>query len=237
MATALYDRHADWYEQFVSGAAAEFTERVHAMLAELLGEGRGICLDVCCGTGYHTDVLRALGWTPVGVDLSAGQLGHAKQRLPVAVADAARLPVATGSVPVATSLLAHTDVPDYPALLAEVARALTPGGSFVHIGVHPCFVGAFADWAHRPQVVVDSGYADRSYRFDSWTPHGVRARVGAWHVPLAAMLNALAGAGFELQRVREAGPAGVPDLLGFRACRRGDPSPGSATPRAYAKTP
>lgn len=156
---------------------------------------------------------------PLGLDLSRGQLRHARARLPVARADAARLPVTDRSVPAVVCVLAHTDVPDYPAVLAQAARVLRPGGRFVHLGVHPCFVGAFADWSDRARVVVSTGYADRSYRFDSWTPHGVRARVGAWHLPLADLLHAAVQAGLQLGEVVEDGPRGVPDLFGFAATK------------------
>ncbi|WP_405884491.1 methyltransferase domain-containing protein [Streptomyces sp. NBC_01136] len=216
-ATAPYDEHADWYNDFMSAGAGDYIQRVHATIQDLLGPGDGPCLDVCCGTGAHASVLAGLGRTPVGVDLSRGQLRHAAERLPVAVADAAALPFADASLPAAVCVLASTDVPDYAAVLRETARVLRPGGRFVHLGVHPCFIGAFADWSDRTRIVVDERYADRSRSFDAWNPAGVRARVGARHVPLADLLNAAAAAGLRMLRTAEAGPGGVPDLFGFRA--------------------
>ncbi|MFC4019481.1 class I SAM-dependent methyltransferase [Micromonospora sp. GCM10011542] len=192
---------------------------MHTTVADLLGPGGGPCLDVCCGTGAHAGVPAGLGWTPIGVDLSGGQLRHAAERLPVSRAHAAALPIADASLPAAMCVLSSTDVPDYPAVLREVARVLRPGGRFVHVGVHPCFVGAFADWSQRPRIVVDERYADRSRSFDSWYTGGVRVRAGAWHVPLADLLNATVTAGLRLVRVTEAGPDGIPDLLGFLAVR------------------
>jgi SAM-dependent methyltransferase len=221
MTVAAYDAHAHWYEWYVTSGVPEFTARAQGMLADLLGRGRGTCLDVCCGNGFHSGVLRELGWSPVGVDLSGGQLRYARHRLPVARSDATRLPVVDRSVPAAACLFAHTDLPDYPAVITEVARVLRPGGMFVHIGVHPCFVGAFADRADGSRIVLDGRYADRSHRFDSWSPNGVRARVGAWHVPLADLLNPVSAAGLHLGRIAEDGPGGVPDLLGFTAARPG----------------
>ncbi|MEV4720271.1 SAM-dependent methyltransferase [Micromonospora noduli] len=165
-----YDAYADWYEGFISGGG-DYLRRVHATVTDLLGAGEGSCLDICCGTGAHASVPAGLGWTPVGVDLSGGQLRHARGRLPVAR------------------------------------------------GVHPCFVGAFADWGHHPSVVVDERYADRSRSFDSWNTSGVRVRVGAWHLPLADLVNATVAAGLRLVRVVEAGPGGVPDLFGLLALR------------------
>jgi SAM-dependent methyltransferase len=216
--TPAYDAHADWYNELMSPTSGgEYFERVHATLGELLGPGEGICLDVCCGTGAHASVAAELGWTPFGLDLSRGQLRHAAGRLPVVAADATALPLADASVPAAMCVLASTDVPDYAAVLKEVARVLAPGGRFVHLGVHPCFVGAFADWRERGRVVLDERYADRARTLDSWNPAGVRARVGAWHIPLADLLNAVVSAGLRLERTVEAGPGGVPELFGFVA--------------------
>jgi ubiquinone/menaquinone biosynthesis C-methylase UbiE len=218
-APAAYDAHADWYERYVTGEAAGFTRRVQQVLGDLLGGGTGGCLEVCCGTGIHASAIRELGWTPVGVDISRGQLRHAAGRLPVARADATALPVASRSVPAVVCLMAHTDLPSYPAVLREVARVLRPSGQFIHIGVHPCFVGAFADRSDRPRVVVDPRYGGRSHSFEAWCPTGVRARLGAWHLPLADLLNAVTTAGLPVQRVTEVGPGGVPDLLGL-CCRK-----------------
>ncbi|MBV1849388.1 class I SAM-dependent methyltransferase [Catellatospora tritici] len=218
---AAYDAHADWYNEFMSPAAGDYLRRVHATLADLLGPGTGACLDVCCGTGAHVPALAGLGWTPIGVDLSREQLRHAARYLPVAVADAAALPIADSRLPAATCVLASTDVPDYGKVIAEIARVLRPGGRFVHLGVHPCFVGAFADWSDAPRVVVDQRYAERGHTFDTWNPNGVRARVGGWQIPLADLLNAVTDAGLRLVRTAEAGPGGVPDLFGFLAAKPG----------------
>ncbi|MFI2712508.1 class I SAM-dependent methyltransferase [Micromonospora sp. NPDC018662] len=219
MATALYDDIADWYEEYASDTSGPYMDRVRSVLAELLGAGPGRCLDLCCGTGAHAAELARLGWTPVGVDLSAGQLRHARARLPVARADATALPLADGAVPAAVCVLAHTDMPDYPAALAEMARVLAPGGRLVHVGVHPCFVGAFADRSEPERIVIDGGYAERERTVRSWNAAGVRARVGAWHLPLADLLTAGTATGLVLDRVVESGSGPVPDVLAFAATK------------------
>ncbi|MFE9689925.1 class I SAM-dependent methyltransferase [Micromonospora sp. NPDC005806] len=219
MTTAGYDAIADWYEEYASDTSADYMDRVRRQLADLLGTGPGRCLDLCCGTGVHAAALRRLGWDPVGVDLSGGQLRYARTRLPVARGDATRLPVADASVPAVTCVLGHTDLPDYPAVIREAARVLVPGGRFVHAGVHPCFTGAFADRSDPAHIVIDGGYADRERTFRAWNPSGVRARVGAWHVPLADLLNAVTTAGLTLTRVRESGATPIPDVLAFQASK------------------
>ncbi|SCG64061.1 class I SAM-dependent methyltransferase [Micromonospora inositola] len=219
MTTAAYDAIADWYEDYVSTSAGDYSRRIRRVLGELLGRGPGRCVDLCCGTGAHAAHLRRLGWDPVGVDLSAGQLRHAGARLPVARADATALPLPDAAVPAAVCVLAHTDMPDYPATIAEAARVLAPGGRFVHVGVHPCFTGAFADRSDPERIVIDGGYAERDRSFRAWSPHGVRARVGAWHVPLADLLNAVTAAGLTLTRVTESGSGPVPDVLALLATK------------------
>jgi hypothetical protein len=119
---------------------------------------------------------------------------------------------------------------DYAAVLGEVARVLRPGGRFIHIGVYPCFVGAFADWSDRPRVIIDERYADRSHSFDAWCPAGVRARVGASHVPLADLLNATIAAGLSVVRTAETGAGGVPELFGLAALKL---SPADRTPARH----
>ncbi|GIF72635.1 class I SAM-dependent methyltransferase [Asanoa siamensis] len=215
---AAYDAHADWYEDYTRSVSS-YMDRVRAHLAALLGPGSGTCLDLCCGGGAHAATIRELGWRPVGVDLSRGQLRWARGRLPVANGDATRLPLRSAGLPAVACVLAHTDVPDYAAVVREAARVLAPGGRFVHVGVHPCFVGAFADRSDAALVTISPRYADTAHTYDAWAPHGVRARVGAWHVPMAAMLNAVAAAGLHLETVAESGPNGIADTFAFSALR------------------
>jgi len=223
--TAAYDAHADWYEDYITRPAGDYFLRVGRVLRDLLGPGSGTCLDVCCGTGINAASVRELGWTPVGVDLSGGQLRHAAHRLPVALGDATALPVADRSIPAAVCVLAHTDMPDYATALREIARVLRPVGRFVHVGLHPCFIGGFADWTDRARIIIDPGYADRSRTFNAWCLEGVR--VGAWHVPLTDLLNAVTAAGLRLIHTTESTADAVPDMFGFVAQA---PDPGYQAP-------
>lgn len=216
MPAAAYDEIADWYEEFVQATGADDPLEYRRLLGELLGRGDGTCLEIGCGTGYHADPVRSLGWTPVGVDLSAKMLRHGRNRLPVARADATRLPVADASVPAVIAMMVHTDMPSYPAVLREVERVLRPGGVFVHLGVHPCFCGWFADRSDPKAIVVQPGYRDHRWTKQSWTDQGVRDKVGAAHWPLPELLNAVLAAGLTFERFAEGGRP-TPVILAARA--------------------
>jgi SAM-dependent methyltransferase len=214
---AVYDTIADWYEhEFLT--PGEDPIGVTAAIRTLLGTGSGACLEIGCGTGVHAATVRGLGWTPLGVDVSAGMLRHARGRLPVARADAERLPLADGSVDAAMAVMVHTDMPRYPAVLAEAARVLRPGGRFLHIGVHPCFCGGFADRTDPDAVVIRPGYLSGHWTTDSWTDRGLRDKVGAGHWPLPELLSAFHAAGLTPDGYGEGG-APTPVTLSVRARR------------------
>ncbi|MBM2622403.1 class I SAM-dependent methyltransferase [Actinoplanes sp. LDG1-06] len=217
--TAAYDEIADWYENdFLPASRPGDPIGVQRQLDELLGRGSGTCLEVGCGTGVHAAQLKSLGWSPVGVDLSAGMLAYGRSKLPVARADATRLPVRSGSVPAVVAMLVHTDMGDYPAVLREVGRVLDEGGVFIHVGVHPAFCGGFADRSDPAAVVIRPGYLDGHWTKDSWTTEGVRNRVGATHIPLPALFQAVLDAGLTLTGFAEGGSP-VPTTLAFRATK------------------
>jgi SAM-dependent methyltransferase len=217
---ARYDQHADWYDRWSRTTGAPIMAHVAATLQELVPAGSGPAVDIGCGTGLHADVVRSRGWHPIGTDLSSGQLRHARDRLPVARADGRALPVANGAVRLSLSVLTHTDVPSYGNLVAEAVRVLAPGGCFVHIGVHPCFISPYAEPG------PDDVRVDRGYRTVGWaprTPHtgnAVRARVGVHHLPLEDLMAALVRPDACLDLVAERGEGPVPPLLAARLIRR-----------------
>jgi len=215
---AAYDEIADWYEhEFLPRSEPGDPLGIRRALKSLLGHGDGaLCLEVGCGTGTHAGTVRELGWTPIGVDISEGMLRHARGRLGIARADATKLPFADASVPAVIAMMVHTDMPDYRAVLREVRRVLWPDGVFVHVGVHPCFCGGFADRSDPEAVVIRPGYLDGHWTKESWTSQGVRDKVGASHFPLPQLLHMFLDAGLTFDRFVEGGSP-VPTVLAMRA--------------------
>jgi demethylmenaquinone methyltransferase / 2-methoxy-6-polyprenyl-1,4-benzoquinol methylase len=92
-------------------------------------------LDVACGTGDLCRDLEAAGYRPIGVDLSPGMLHHARTAAPLVEGDALTLPVADGVLDGAVSGFALRNVAGLPALFAELARAVRPGGRIALLDV------------------------------------------------------------------------------------------------------
>jgi demethylmenaquinone methyltransferase/2-methoxy-6-polyprenyl-1,4-benzoquinol methylase len=87
-----------------------------------------LVVDVACGTGDLCRDLTDAGMEPIGVDLSAGMLAHARTSAPLVHTDALRLPVAGGSVDGAVSGFALRNFEALEPVFAELVRVLRPGG-------------------------------------------------------------------------------------------------------------
>jgi SAM-dependent methyltransferase len=212
---ARYDGHAQWYDETFS--ASLFGEE-ESFLAECLGHGAGqVCLDVACGTGRYGRVLADAGYRAVGFDISGDQLRFARRRLGAAIrADARFLPVRDASAAAAAGMFFHTDVEDFAAVVRDVARCLRPGGRFVYLGVHPCFVGPFVYRMTEAEDLTLSFVT--GYGTVGWASRGsgdgsmIGGRVGFHHKTLASFLGAFAAAGLAIRTVREFTTGGHPVL-------------------------
>ncbi|MEU9835747.1 class I SAM-dependent methyltransferase [Streptosporangium sp. NPDC048047] len=215
--TARYDGQADWYDGYIGpGAQANA-----AWIVDLLGPGKGLCLDLGCGTGLYLEAIRSTGRTVVGLDHSADQLRLARARdgAPLLRGDATRLPFAAGAFDTVTALWVSTDVGDFAGLVKEAARVLRPGGMLLFYGVHPCFNGPHIEPCPDGAVVIHPTYRIAGWHRRSpwWREGGLRDRVGMSHVPLPDLINAFAGAGLNIDRVTEPREDPVPYALAVRA--------------------
>jgi SAM-dependent methyltransferase len=217
---ARYDGFADYYDERLR----EFTLGSTEVVRGLLGPGPGRCLDLGCGTGLHLATLLELGWTTTGVDLSSDQLRLAADRhgdVELVQADASALPFDDCTFDAVVSIFTHTDMDDYAATVREGTRVLAHGGRFVHVGLHPCFVGPFSRYVGEdapPELFSVPGYRDSGWTDDGpGLGEGLRRLVGTFHLPLAGLLQACADADLVLERFEEPPGAAYPRVLALAA--------------------
>jgi SAM-dependent methyltransferase len=217
---ARYDGLADWYDNFVR--SEEVVSVALASLEGMVGSGPGQCLDVGCGTGIAFATLSARDWSVVGVDVSADQLAVAQDRAQavgarLVHADASQLPFADCTFDAVVSLLTHTDFDDVSGVVRECARVVAPGGRFVYVGVHPCFVGPMVERRAVGPHLLHPGYRRSGWWPDA--PGAVRSQVGVNQIPIAQLINAVLDAGLRLEQIEEPGEEAYPMLLSLRASR------------------
>ncbi len=139
----------------------------------VVGPVRGLrVVDVACGNGYLARrMARAGAATVVGFDRSAPNVriarGHERNDPTGArfeVADAARLPLPTGTTDLVVANMALMDIADARGAIREAARVLGPNGRFVFSIAHPCF-----DLDDRSLWSVERGFGtDGIYRATVW---------------------------------------------------------------------
>ncbi len=183
-------------------------ERFHRdQFLESVPPAGGLTLDIGCGEGRLSRDLKALGHTVVGIDSSPTMVRNAREADPsieVHSADAASLPLADGVADLAIAFMSLQDMDDMPGAITEAGRVVEPGGRFCLAIVHPLnsagmFVGQEAD---SPFVIAGS-YLER-FRYEDYLERdGLSVTMASEHRPLEAYFEALAAAGFLVERLRE----------------------------------
>ncbi|HZG87110.1 class I SAM-dependent methyltransferase [Paenibacillus sp.] len=144
-----------WYERtFCEDYLAVYKHRdvkgaeheVRAMSAWLRLPPRASVLDLCCGTGRHSVVLRRLGYSVVGVDLSETLLAVARKREPNGIrwvrGDMRAVPLAErfdAVLNLFTSFGYFESDAENEKVLREMHRLLRPGGRFVIDFLNPSY--------------------------------------------------------------------------------------------------
>jgi SAM-dependent methyltransferase len=203
--------------------------------AGLLGPvaGRRV-VEVGCGAAAAARWLKTQGAQVVAVDLSAGMLRQAVAgsdrsgvRVPLAQADAARLPIRDGSFDLAfTAFGAVPFVDDSAAVMREVHRILRPGGRWVFSVTHP-MRWIFLDDPGEGGLVAVHSYFDRR-PYVEYDESGAATYV-EHHRTLGDRIRELVGAGFTLtDLVEPEWPAGHERIWGQWSPLRGRIFPGTA---------
>ena len=154
---------------------------------------------------------------------------HPEARAPVVIGDGAALPVADAAADCVVAFMSLQDVDAMEQAVAEAAHALCAGGRLVIAITHPAnTAGHFApgpDDGAQP-FVLERSWFERATLSDTCERDGFTMTFHSEHRPLHDYTDALADAGFLIERIREVGdpdPADkwhrVPLFLHLRAVR------------------
>jgi SAM-dependent methyltransferase len=183
-----------------------------ASLLAFIGKGTGDALDVGCGEGRVSRVLKECGYRVTAVDpveklvLAAEQAGSADC---YKIAAAADLPFENCSFDLAVAYNVLMDVEDVPAAVKEIKRVLRPSGTLIISIVHPfsdrgCFAGPEAT----ASFVLQNSYFGREWFEGTEVRNGLKMHFAGWSQPLESYMAALENAGFAITSLREP----VPDI-------------------------
>lgn len=203
----LYDQNAGNWVRNERSSLSDFTARPRVL--DLCGQIAGKrVLDLGCGEGYVSRLLRQRGADVYGVDISAEMIARARgaeaaEPLGIAydVHDACKTKLDEGSwdLVVAVFLFNYLNVEQMRETMVNVHAMLKPGGSFVFSVPHPAF--PFMREAAPPFYfdVADAGYfSSRNELFPGriWKRDGTALGVQLVHKTFEDYFDAMRDAGF-----------------------------------------
>jgi SAM-dependent methyltransferase len=181
-----------------------------ASLLAFIGQGAGDALDVGCGEGRVSRVLKECGYRVTAVDpveqliSAAEQAGSADA---YKIASAADLPFKNCSFDLAVAYNVLMDVEDVPAALKEVMRVLRPSGTLVISIVHPfADRGRFAGPQAKAPFVLQKSYFGRERFEGTEVRNGLQMHFAGWSQPLESYMAALESAELAVTSLREPVP-------------------------------
>ncbi len=190
-----------------------FPEFAPAFIEEILPAAPGPTLEIGCGEGRVARELVARGHRVVALDPSP-TLVRAAADADAASAyvsgDGTRLPFvdgAFGTVVAYNSLQAMADVADMARTVREAGRVVRPGGYFCACVAHPMTDMALVDAASGGDGAPP--YFERRRVDTTVRKDGLTMRFHGWTYTLEDYVNALAEAGFMIERVHEPQPRGA----------------------------
>ena len=181
-----------------------------ASLLAFIGEGAGDALDVGCGEGRVSRVLKECGYRVTAIDpvekliSAAEQAGSADA---YRIAAAADLPFENCSFDVVVAYNVLMDVEDVTAALNEIRRVLRSSGTVIISIVHPfADRGRFTGPEASAPFVLQESYFGRKRFEDTEVRNGLRMHFAGWSQPLESYMAALENAGLVITSLREPVP-------------------------------
>jgi ubiquinone/menaquinone biosynthesis C-methylase UbiE len=217
--TRRWDNNAEQWHRLFGENDLNRRDLLDPMILQVLGDVKGKkILDAGCGDGYLCRKLARLGASITGVELSKKMLNFAvveQKRDPLSIsyhnANCSSLPFLAASTfdAVVTNNVIQ-DLADYQGAFSEFSRLLKPGGTYLHIANHPCFMTPVWGWVRdekgqRLYRKVDY-YFNRGPFLCPWgTRSGMEPTV-YWHRTLGDIINELISCGFLIKQVIEPEP-------------------------------
>ena len=218
-ATRQWNRNAQSWHQYYGENDPNRRDLLDPLILDLLGDvyAKRI-LDAGCGDGYFSRKLRSRGAIVTGVEaakemlaLATGEESKAQPAISYHLGSVSSMEfLADGIFDTVITNNVIQDVEKYQEAFKEFNRVLRPGGEYIHVENHPCFLLSGAGWVRDEQGnrlyrKVDH-YFNREPFLTQWRSDSGMEPSVVWHRTLSDIMNSLISVGFHITRVIEPEP-------------------------------
>lgn len=190
----------DWSRRAVLDSA------LSNLLPDLAGKS---VLDLGCGEGRYSRILKSKGADVIGIDPTPRFIEHAKERDPGSTyieAVAENIPIEDRQFDLVLSYLSIIDIPDLEAASQEIARLLKPGGSLIIVTISN-FASVSEGWIKDQEGKKLFRAVDRYMEHFSLDLEWRNIRIRNYHRPLSYVLGLFLEKGFVLTKFLEPLPS------------------------------
>lgn len=146
-----WDNVAPWYSTHLEGDYTYQAKVIAPNLVRMLDIKKGeAVLDLACGEGYFSRLIKDTGASVTGVDLSVELINIAKEKssnISYIIAPAENTKLKKESFDKAFTVLAFENIKNIDEVMLEIKRVLKKEGKFVLVMLHPAFrIPKYSDW-------------------------------------------------------------------------------------------
>lgn len=146
-----WDNVSSWYNKYLEGGDTYQAKVIAPNLLRVLNIKKGeTVLDLACGQGYFSRLVKEAGGNVLGVDLSKELISLARQKfsdISFEVAPASDTKLKKESFDTVFTVLAFENIKNIDEVVSEIKRVLKKQGKFVLVMLHPAFrIPQYSDW-------------------------------------------------------------------------------------------
>lgn len=146
-----WDNVASWYDTHIEGGDTYQAQVIAPNLLRMMAIKKGEqVLDLACGQGYFSRLIKEKGAEVTGVDLSAELIARAKEKsnnISYVLAAADNTNLKKEYFDTVVTVLAFENIKNIDGVMNEINRVLKKGGTFFLVLLHPAFrIPQYSDW-------------------------------------------------------------------------------------------
>jgi ubiquinone/menaquinone biosynthesis C-methylase UbiE len=209
-----WDKVASWYDSYLEGSDTYQEKVIAPNLLRMLAVKKGdAILDLACGQGFFSRLVKDGGGVVTGVDLSKNLIDMAQEKsddISYVVASAHDTKLKKESFDKVFTVLAFENIKNIDEVTLEINRVLKREGKFFLVMLHPAFrIPQYSDWGFDTKKEVQYRRTDKylsEVKIDiELNPHKGQRKIQSttFHRSLQWYMKSFKKAGFAITTIEE----------------------------------